>query len=71
MTNKGPSSMFQQGGMKPWMQNRPGESDEERVERLMWTCFACGVEIHEETALNLHQDQCDGKQPVDPGVWRY
>lgn len=55
---------------KPWMANRPGESDAERVERLGWTCYACGVQIRNTLALDLHQDQCNGKPPEDPGVWR-
>lgn len=50
---------------KPWMKNRPGETNEQRVARLNQSCYACGWECDDDTVLNMHQEVCKGPASQD------
>lgn len=52
-------SLWPPANRKPWMHNRSGESDRDRITRLTSTCYGCGMFIAETDRLRRHTDRCD------------
>lgn len=48
--------------LKPWMNQRDGESTWDTYTRLYRSCYKCGIEMDNKAELNAHEDTC--------GKWR-
>lgn len=47
---------------KPWLRIRDGETPEQYDHRIARSCYNCGQQIENSTALDQHEDRCP-RQP--------
>lgn len=47
--------------VKPWMEQRPGETALEQGNRLALTCYRCGWQAPTRLLVDMHEEVCDGE----------